>query len=62
MDKMVEYVQGGGEIDIKDPNFQQEVKEAVLEAYKKKKSAKDVKPEEKEKQIGTCRRGNAARV
>ena len=50
MDKMVEYVQGGGEIDIKGPNFQQEVKEAVLEAYKKKKSAKDVKPEEKEKQ------------
>lgn len=44
MDEMVDYVQGGGELDVKDPNFLEKVKKAVAEAYKKKKGAEDVKP------------------
>lgn len=44
MDEMVDYVQGGGELDIKDPNFLEKVKKAVAEAYKKKKGTEDVKP------------------
>ena len=44
MDEMVDYIQGGGELDVKDPNFLEKVKKAVAEAYKKKKAAEDVKP------------------
>ena len=45
MDEMVDYVQGGGELDVKDPKFLEKVKQAVAEAYKKKKEAENVKPQ-----------------
>jgi len=37
MDEMVDYIQGGGELDVKDPNFLEKVKKAVAKPTRKRK-------------------------
>ena len=42
MDEMVDYIQGGGELDVKDPNFLEKVKKAVAEAVTTKQMHIDI--------------------
>ncbi len=45
VEKMVRYVQGGGELDIKDKKYEEDVEAAIAKAYKKKNKAKNVEPD-----------------
>ena len=44
---MVRYVQGGGELDIKDKKYEEDVETAIAKAYKKKNKAKNVEPDKR---------------
>ena len=50
IEKMVRYVQGGGELDIKDKKYQEDVEAAIAKAYKKKNNALNVEPNKKKAQ------------
>lgn len=45
IEKMVRYVQSGGELDIKDKKYQEDVDEAIAKTYKHKNKAKNVEPD-----------------
>ena len=47
VEKMVRYVQGGGELDIKDKKYEEDVEAAIAKAYKKKNKAKNVEPDKR---------------
>ena len=47
VEKMVRYVQGGGELDIKDKKYEEDVEAAIAKAYKKKSNAKNVEPDKR---------------
>ena len=48
IEKMVRYVQGGGELDVKDKKYQEDVDEAIAKTYKKKSNAQNVGPDKKQ--------------
>ncbi|MBO6205289.1 MAG: hypothetical protein J6O13_17350, partial [Selenomonas sp.] len=47
VEKMVRYVQGGGELDIKDKKYEEDVEAAIAKAYKKKSNARNVEPDKR---------------
>jgi uncharacterized membrane-anchored protein YhcB (DUF1043 family) len=42
VEKMVRYVQGGGELDVKDRKYEEDVNNAIAKAYKDKSGAQNV--------------------
>ncbi len=47
VEKMVRYVQGGGELDVKDRKYQEDVNTAIAKAYKDKDKAQNVEMDKK---------------
>ncbi len=47
IEKMVRYVQGGGELDVKDRKYQEDVDKAIAQSYKRKDKAKNVELDKK---------------
>ncbi len=50
IEKMVRYVQGGGELDIKDKKYEEDVENAIAKAYKKKKQSQNVEQDKRKTQ------------